>query len=211
MKRRLGRIACITLVALSLLLIPSYSEAQSLLGGEKYTPGGKFDCGLIFNTSDLLLSLESYQGGIGMKFTWGNISLRGTFDLLYNGSADAFAINGGIALEYHLLKGPISPYIGGLVSGGYMTEKDVSTSIPVSAGLIAGAEVFIFDFLSFFAEYCIAADLTWKTDQVTDEDTFDYLIDTRMGNNAKLGIVIYLQRAGSKKRRAADIDTDSDT
>jgi hypothetical protein len=210
MKRRAGRIARITLTALLLAVFPIPLGAQSLAGGDRHPAGdGKFDCGIIFNTSDILLSLESYQGGIGMKFGWGNIALRGTFDVLYNGSADAFNINGGIGLEYHLFKGPVSPYVGAIVSAGYMWQKDVSTEIPVTIGAIAGAEVFIFDFLSFFAEYCLAADLTWKTDEATGDDTFDYLIDTRMGNNSKLGIVIYLQRAGSKKRRAADKDSDT--
>ncbi len=208
MKEWTGRIACIALAALGLLLPPFPLDAQSLVGGEKNpSVDGKFDFGLIFNTSDILLGLESYQGGVGMKFVWGNIALRGTFDLLYNGSGDSFAINGGVTLEYHLIRGPISPYVGGLVSGGYTTVKDVSTSIPVSMGAIAGVEVFLFDFLSFFAEYCLAADLTWGTDLATDKDTFDYLIDTRMGNNSKLGIVIYLQKSGPKKRRAADADT----
>ena len=60
-------------------------------------------------------------------------------------------------------------------------------------------EVFLFDFLSVFAEYSLAADFTLTTNLQTAQTTFDYLVDTRMGNDSKLGIVLYFMRAGVKK------------
>jgi len=170
-------------------LIPNLSSAK-----------GSYDLGLIFNTSDLLLGLESYQAGLGAKIGWGNLCLRGLFDFTINGSSKSFALNVGTAGEYHLIPGPISPYVGVSAGGGYMTQSKVISVLSFSLGALAGVEVFILDFLSVFAEYALVADFTNTKDLPSSQNTFDYLINTRMGNNAKLGIVIYFMRSGAKTK-----------
>lgn len=79
--------------------------------------------------------------------------------------------------------------------------KDSFTSaVSFSLAALAGVEVFILDFLSVFAEYAIGADFTNTKDFQTGQSTFDYLISTGMGNNAKLGIVIYVMRSEAKAK-----------
>lgn len=170
-------------------LIPSLSPAK-----------GPCDLGVIFNTSDLLLDLESYQAGLGAKIGWGDLCLRGLFDFTVNGSSQSFALNVGAAFEYHLIPGPISPYVGASAGGGYMTQSNITSAATFSLGALAGVEVFIMDFLSVFAEYALEADFTNTTDLQSSQKTFDYLINTKMGNNAKLGIVIYFMRSGVKTK-----------
>lgn len=165
-------------------LIPSVSPAK-----------GPYDLGVIFNTNDLLLGLESYQAGLGAKIGWGNIFLRGLFNFTLNGSSNSYGLDAGAAVEYHLIPGPISPYVGASIGGGYMTQNKVTSVVTFSFAALAGVEVFVLDFLSVFAEYAVQADLTNTTDIQVSQSTFDYLIDTRMGNGAKLGIVIYFMRS----------------
>ena len=137
---------------------------------------------------------------MGVKIGWGSVCLRGLFDITVNGSAKAVGVDAGVTVEYYLLPGPVSPYIGASVGGGYMTQSNVSTVETFSAGALAGVEIYIFDFLSVFAEYSIQADLTNTTDIPSSTSTFDYLINTGMGNNAKLGVVIYFMRSGTKSK-----------
>jgi hypothetical protein len=160
---------------------------------------GSYDVGLIFNTSSILLDLESYQAGIGLKVGRDKLSFRGLFDLVLNGASDSFSLNGGAALQYYTLPGPVSPYVGGSAGGGYMRQGNAMSMVVLSIGALAGVEVFLFDFLSVFAEYAITADFTISTDLASSLTTFDYLVNTGMGNNSKLGIVIYFMRAMKKK------------
>jgi hypothetical protein len=161
---------------------------------------GSYDLGLIFNTSSILLDLESYQAGLGLKVGKEKLSLRGLFDLVLNGASDSFSLKAGATIQSYLLPvSSIAPYIGGSVGGGYMRQGNATSVWLVSVGALVGVEVFLFDFLSVFAEYAIAADCTLTTDIPSSQTTFDYLVATGMGNNSKLGIVIYFMRAMRKK------------
>ena len=105
-------------------------------------------------------------------------------------------INAGATGEYHLVPGTVSPYVGGYAVLGYMRQNDSIAAVPFSLGVVAGVEVFIFDFLSIFAEYTLAFDFIVTNDLQTSQTTFDYLVDTRIGNSSKIGIVVYLMRIG---------------
>jgi hypothetical protein len=68
-----------------------------------------------------------------------------------------------------------------------------------STGAVLGVEVFILEYLSFFAEYSLSYEGSISTSSTSDDGTvtdidpvYDYSIDTGMGNEAKIGIVIYL-------------------
>jgi hypothetical protein len=198
MKHSERRRILMVIFAVFLAIVPPSlgAEGGSLIPGLSPAKGPS-DLGVIFNTTDLLFGLESYQAGLGAKIGFGNRCLRGLFDFTVNGSSNSFAMNFGETIEYHLIPGPISPYIGASAGAGYMTQSNITSAMTFSLGAIAGVEVFIFDFLSVFAEYALAADFTYTTDLQSSQSTFDYLIDTRMGNNAKLGIVIYLMRSGA--------------
>ena len=163
------------------------------------TAQGSNDLGLVFSAANLLLGLEGYQAGLGGKIGWGKLSLRVAFDFVLNGSSNSYSINAGATGEYHLAPGPVSPYIGAFAQFGYMYQGNLSSAVPFSLGAVAGVEVFIFDFLSVFAEYTLAFDFTVTNDFQTSQTTFDYLVDTRMGNGSKLGIVLYFMRIGEKK------------
>jgi len=188
----------ISILLLQTMLIGAESPPSSTPNKSSPTKTPR-DVGLIFNTANILLELEGYQAGFGVKFGRDKLYLRPLLDLVVNGSSDSFALSAGATFEYHLFTGQVSPYIGGCVQAGYMRQGDLTSAIPFSIGAIAGAEVFIFDFLSIFAEYSLAADFTVTTDLQTSQSTFDYLIDTRMGNGSKIGIVIYFLRASTKK------------
>jgi len=157
------------------------------------------DLGFIFNTGNILLDLESYQAGLGAKFGWDKLYLRALFDLVANGGSHSFSLNTGVTVEYHLLPEPLSFYVGGSLAGGHMRQESIIASTHFSVSAIAGIEYFPFDLVSVFAEYALAADFTFSKDLQTLQNTFDYLIDTRMGNDSKLGIVFHIMRALKKK------------
>ena len=157
------------------------------------------DLGFIFNTGNILLDLESYQAGLGAKLGWDKLYIRALFDLVANGGSHSFLLNTGATVEYHLIPEPLSFYVGGSLVTGYMRQSNFIASTHLSVSAIAGIEYFPFDFISVFAEYAITADFTFSKDLQTLQNTFDYLIDTRMGNDSKLGIVFHIMRALKKK------------
>lgn len=152
------------------------------------------DAGLIFNLGALPFDIEAYQAGIGVKLSGKSLHLRGLLDFVTSSASDSFSTRAGIALEYHLIPEPVSLYIGGSAGGGYMIQGTVYSSFVVSVGVICGVEYFPIKFLSLFVEYSLAADFTWTTDLTSSLTTFDYLVDTRMGNDSSIGIVIYFQK-----------------
>jgi hypothetical protein len=173
--------------------------AQALASGKVTPATGANDIGLIFSASNILMDLESYQAGVGGKIAWEELALRAAFDVGYSGVTQAFSINAGIAVENHFMPGVISPYFGAFAQAGYNVVPEVLSLVPFSVGAIAGIEVFIFDFLSIFAEYALSADFALTTDLLTETSTLDWTIETKMGNNSMIGIVVYFQRAKPKK------------
>jgi hypothetical protein len=163
--------------------------------------------GLIFNASNILMDIESYQAGIGVKLRSGNSAFRFLADGFFTNSSMTMSVDFGVAYEYHLASARVSPYVGGFAAVGYTSQKTTvdadnwtqNTSTPISAGVLLGAEVFVTDFLSLFAEYQVAADITQtnvkiSTDgTVADDPQNSFVFDTGIGNGSKIGIVIYLK------------------
>jgi hypothetical protein len=155
---------------------------------------GPCDLGVIFNTSSLLLELESYQAGLGAKIGLGRLGLRGSFGLGINGSASSLDLGAGVAAEYHLTPQPVSFYAGGSLDAGYVRQSGLLWSVPLTVAVLAGVEVFPFEFLSLFAEYKIAFSFSATTLFSTSQTTFDYLLQTGIGNGARIGLVLYFMR-----------------
>jgi hypothetical protein len=214
MKKKL--VTIIITFAVLCCVVPLFSQEE----GENTEEGqnDELNIGFIFNTNSILLEVESYQAGIGMKFGDDNLSVRGLLDIYYIHSASLFTIDLGAAIEYHFITGIISPYFGGFIKVGFTSiysEIDADNwthnySIPISAGPLLGVEIFPFPFLSIFAEYNIEARFSIGIDQVnssgtvTQTNNFDFLIDSKIGNNSKLGIVVYFSKIGG----IDPIDTD---
>ena len=158
------------------------------------------DLGLIFNVGAIPLELEAYQAGFGVKIGWKDLHLRGLLDLVLSGASDSFSLKIGATAEHHLTPEPVSLYIGGSASGGYMNQGGAFSSVVVSVGALAGVEYFPLKFLSLFIEYALTADFTWTTDLSSSLTTFDYLVDTRLGNDSRIGIVIYFLRLKEKAK-----------
>jgi hypothetical protein len=189
-----------SLVSLAFLLIAATSlAAQAAKPVSPAAPASKSkqtleDAGLIFNIGAAPFKIEPYQAGIGIKLGWKDVRLRGLLDVVASSASDSFSAKTGAALEFHRTPEPVSLYIGVSAGGTYMNQASAFSSVVLSAGALAGVEYFPLKFLSLFAEYSIAADFTWTTDLASSLTTFDYLVDTRLGNDSKIGIVIYFQR-----------------
>lgn len=166
----------------------------------------KVDLGIILNTDSLLLDYESYQGGVGAKLNDGPFAYRLTSDLYFSTVSDSRVITLGLGVEYHFSNTRLSPYAGGYVLGSSAKARDEATSqdwtetrtFDLGFGGILGAELYVTRFLSLFAEYDLG--LTYST--VTIEESFggrqskaqtaDWTLDLGVGNESKIGIVIYL-------------------
>jgi hypothetical protein len=157
--------------------------------------------GLLFNVPSLLGEPESYQGGIGLKFGSGQVFYRASLDLMYNDAASSFQTSGSFALEYHLFTGPVSPYIGGILAAGWARQEAVTSMFPLSAGAIGGVEVFLLDCLSVYMEYTLQGTFTLVQDLQTQAWSNSFLFDTKLGNGARLGIVVYFIRAGQPAKK----------
>ena len=177
----------------------------------------KLNWGFIFNTSNIFLDLESYQAGLGAKVLLDNdIALRFLADGFYSSSTDTFSITLGTAFEKHFRRKRVSPYWGGFVDFGIMrqyneTDSDNWTkniSVPISGGAILGVEFFIVETVSLFAEYNVVFEGSIMTSttsvagvEMKTDPEFSYTIDTGVGNEAKLGIVIYLDDVVAIERK----------
>ena len=199
---------CLALLTVSGSAFAENEVAENQAGGKE---PASLDVGMIFNVNGLTLDFDSYQGGLGAKIAKDNIAFRLMLDLFYSNSSNAFSLDLSTCFEYHFLDGPISPYLGAYLSAGYavqeFTEGTVTSirSIPLAVGPVFGMEVFIFDFLSLFAEYAVEFELNISTMEQSiagsksSETDSTFVIDTAMGNNSKLGIVLYFLRSDQTK------------
>jgi hypothetical protein len=201
-RRTLFLLACFALVCCSVL-----GAEQQSLWPEVEGMTGPPHLGILFNTNDLLLDIQGFQGGVGAKLSMERWMLRGMTDIVLNTGLDPFSITLGVVLERHLWPGPISVYWGPMVESGfttillYKTDEDNwarTNTLPLSMGCVFGIELFIFEFLSVFAEYQAALELgfnntrTSTAGSISSAKEFTYLFDIGMGNNAMFGIVFYL-------------------
>jgi hypothetical protein len=173
---------------------------------------GRRDVGVIFSTENILLDLQSYQGGLGVKIGLEKSTLRLDADVLLSTGLNPFSLTAGVVWEMHVLPGPVSLYWGPSARMGFtiLTNKidsdnwtqEIAWEV-LSAGVVGGIELFIFDFLSVFAEYALVFNLSMNFDRVSvagsvsSTSELAYNLDLGMGNKAMLGFVIYLVR---KKR-----------
>ncbi len=175
----------------------------------------KNNTGLIFNVNDILMDIESYQGGVGIKhFYKDKTAYRGSLDFSYSDSSSTWVFNLGNSIERHLIEGRVSPYIGVLLDVGfirYKTEIDADnwtkvTAIPWSTGPIFGIEVTIFNYLSLFAEYSMTISYTRNITQqsvagvVTKDSDGDFSAEIGIGNESKIGIVLYFYTIKRKEK-----------
>lgn len=203
------------LLILSLEIIPLSSETQkesmietelredgSSLLFDRYTPG------LIFNTSNILLDLDGYQSGVGIKLKAEDYALRGLVRLSYESSDDFFETELGATYEKPFFDEKVSPYWGIETKGGYSLDRDEYSSdnwtessvITASLSLLFGVEVFIYDYLSLFAEYSLGGSLSRTTftsmssGDKSKSTNLNYFFGAGLGNSASIGITIYLRQ-----------------
>lgn len=189
-----------------------HAEKTSLWESGKLVTG-KRDLGLIFNTGDLLLDLESYQGGVGAKIGVGNFILRPVVDILLNTGINPFSLTLGTVLEMHVLPGPVSVYWGPSLQTGFTIitttydEANWTQTIAIeliSAACVLGVEIFVFDFLSFFIEYSLGFTFGLNIDRssvfgtLSSASKFSYNFDVGLGNSGMIGVVFYLKRKDRK-------------
>ncbi len=206
----------ILFVLLGMLIFPAiiFAEEKSKIS-KIFSIEETSNTGLIFNINDILLDIESYQGGLGVKhFVNDKYAYRGSLDFFYADSSNTLILNLGNSIEYHPIKGRVSPYIGGLLDVGlirYKIETDADnwtkvTTIPISAGPILGVEVFVLKFLSLFAEYSMTVSYTTTITQqsaagtVTKNTDSDFGTEIGIGNNSKIGVVLYFYDIERKEK-----------
>ncbi|MBI9097867.1 MAG: hypothetical protein JEY91_05295 [Spirochaetaceae bacterium] len=168
----------------------------------------KRNWGFIFNTSSVLLDLESYQAGVGLKLLLNNdMALRFLLNGEYDSGTSFFSASLGTTFEKHFLRRRASPYWGAFASvgiNGLTDETDEQNwtknrEVPIGVGAVLGIEFFIIESISIFAEYSLAFEAYINTtrSEVAGEPVdpvrdWGYSIDTGIGNESKLGIIIYL-------------------
>ena len=190
------------------------AERTSMWQGIQPKPG-PVNLGILFNTKDILLDIQGFQGGVGAKVNLKDWMLRGSADLVLNTEFDPFSLSLGTVLEKHLWPGPVSVYWGPAVETGfttillYKTDEDNwsrNSILPLSLGCVFGVELFLFEALSFFVEYQAAFELGISRTRVSTAGSVSptteltYNLDIGMGNNAMFGIVFYLMRPKDSAR-----------
>ncbi len=195
MRLRAGRLAALAVLSLCCCALAEALGPIPKLGG--------YDIGLIFNTNDLLLDFESYQGGLGVKLSGEELAYRLLLDLFGSTESHAFSLSLGGAVERHWGSARVQPYVGGYLTFGFGSSDAAGTksvSLPVTAGGLFGVEIYIFRFLSLFGEYDLSLTMKYsKTEtstagvETTDQST-DWTLQLGSGNQSKIGIVFYFQQ-----------------
>jgi hypothetical protein len=175
-----------TWVVVCLAVVLAFGVALSAGAQGKGGGGGKL--GLVFNLWDLAAGTASSDGvltGAGVKYWLADkMAIRGIleFQYLHNKTTDAtttlFGASG--AFEYHFKTGRVSPYAGGLV--GVLVQGGDTSDLNLLLGGLLGVEMRVMDSLGLFAEYSLSL---FSNDTLTD-------IVLGAGNNASIGVVIYL-------------------
>jgi len=199
----------IVLVLLVLGCATAFPAGKTSLFAVGKPAAGERDLGVIFNTGDILLDLESYQGGVGAKIGLGPYVLRPMADILLNTDFNPFSLTLGAVLEKHILPGPVSLYWGPSAEMGVTILNNrfdadnwtqTITWELLSAGCVAGIELFILESLSVFVEYSLALTLGLNTTRtsvagsVSSNTEFSYKLDLGLGNQTMLGLVFYFKR-----------------
>jgi hypothetical protein len=177
--------------------------------------------GIIFNTSNILLDLEEYQAGVGLMMLGESHSFRGSFGFSYESAANFLGMNISFAYLRPIIKGRVTPYWGVGVTMGYSFDKDTYDaddwqsihSFEGGVSAVLGVEVFVFDFLSLFAEYDLGVSIAWSkvvqssSGIESDSQSFNYSLGTGIGNGASIGVVVYLDESARRKAGRTPKDT----
>ncbi len=147
--------------------------------------------GIVFNLSQDLRGLDSSPDGVSVKLAFGASALRLRASAEWASASGAFSAGGGLTYEYHFAWGTVSPYVGAFADAQYVWDGVSVPVLPASAGAVAGIEIFPFPFLSIFAEYEAAVDLTVTPSQVTGTAAL------KLGNASRVGVVVYLGHPGA--------------
>ncbi len=198
----------------------SQSSEESSEGASQEESGERiwkgFTPGIIFNTSNLLMDISGYQSGFGMKFRGEHFSLRTLLSMGYDSSTEVLDTTIGVALEKPFFTGRVTPFWGFSLEGGYVEDEgDMFDSTTLSAKIAAllGVEVYILEFLSVFAEYELGASVSRvEVDQDSGggSDSTNHAFGTGLGNDASIGIVIYLEKHAIDSEKEASEETTED-
>ncbi|TVR63897.1 MAG: hypothetical protein EA426_00705 [Spirochaetaceae bacterium] len=161
--------------------------------------------GVVFNAPSILFEIDRYQkAGVGLKTVWGQRALRSVFGLEATGS-DSLRGTLGTTFEYHPVAGRVSPYLGGSIVLSYEKE-DVGdtewTEFGFSIGPVLGVEFTLVEGAAVFAEYTLSFDGVRTSSD--DEQTWNYLFGTRLGNQGSLGIVVYFPGFRARAQNGPD-------
>ena len=167
------------------------------------------DKGFIFNVPSVLLEVDEYQGGLGLKAGTNGKYLRLLVDFSAEDDGaepDVIAWGAGAAFEWHLQDGRVSPYAGaslGLsgvyektsVGGGDWVRDDL---LAVEGGPLIGVEFSLTEGVSLFAEYQILGMYGWPSvttsvggDTNTVKDDMVWSWDLSLGNTGMIGLCVY--------------------
>ena len=178
-------ISIVLLVAALVIGLPTGVSAQEEKERTLKLPERRV--GLIVNFAGLAGDMiaefdDGYQGGLGIKVWFGEKSaLRGLVDFSRASDTDTTTFGVGAAYEYHLTRTRVSPYLGGLAGLNIDSTAGTTDTVFYVGGML-GAEFQLVEGVSLFGEYAL-------TFEFADPDFF---IDLGLGNNAAVGIIVYL-------------------
>lgn len=162
--------------------------------------------GLLFNSENVLLDLDDYQGGVGLKVVYPRFAIRGVLGFAYEHDSETSAIAGGITFEKPIVRALVTPYWGAMIRTDYSRERNEtdadnwieSATTGVVLGPIFGGELTITNNLGVFAEYQLVGrfsrtKIETSTNGATDTaSNRDLQFGTELGNQGSIGIVVYL-------------------
>jgi opacity protein-like surface antigen len=181
-------------IIIVLLAILTFAGAYAAPAKAKTSTASATDSqfAFVFDLKNLLLSIEEfedgYQAGAGLKW-WAMdiLAVRGLANLNLNAldgvTTTAFGISAGA--EWHpLQRRKVSPYVGGLAGFRATTIAPTGNGenrIDIYFGAMGGAEIAVWENLSFYAEYNLIGSI----------DANGFTLDLGGANSAQLGLLVY--------------------
>jgi hypothetical protein len=166
--------------------------------------------GVIFNANSLLMEIAPYEGGVGAKLRFDGYSLRASLQFELGSANDALDIGLGLAYERPMSSERIAPYWGAAFRSSYSRDRSQADEanysqtavLGATAAALLGIEIEIAHFLSVFAEYQLGFEIARTTIRQSIGGSIDetartnYQLSLGLGNDASIGVVIYLGVSG---------------
>jgi hypothetical protein len=162
--------------------------------------------GLVFTTDSILLNITSFNGGIGGVLRADDVAIRATVGAITSNSFRTLAFRLGGWYVRYFWTGRVAPYWNAFARTELLSQTNEADrenwvrdfSFEVAGGASLGAELFVMDVVSVFAEYSLSVGAAGQRTTTSVGGTvtpgdYDWTFSagTDLAHGGALGVILY--------------------